>query len=65
MYLLDNKVRHDMQDREGATALHHACFNGHVEVVEALLDYGARIEAQDFLGGTPLIVAAFHGKGTL
>lgn len=52
-----------MQDREGATALHHAAFKGHAEVVEILLDNGAKIEATDYLGGTPLIVAAFNGKG--
>jgi ankyrin repeat protein len=63
-YLLEHKVRTDLQDREGATPLHHASFHGHTEVAETLLDNGARIEAQDFLGGTPLIVAAFHGKGS-
>jgi uncharacterized protein len=54
-----------MQDREGATPLHHACFNGHLDVVQKLLDIGARIEAEDFLGGTPLIVAAYNSKGFL
>jgi len=35
------------RDSEGATALHHAAFNGHREIVELLCDRGSDINARD------------------
>lgn len=41
-------------DAEGATALHHAAFNGHRDIVELLLNAGADINARDKThGATP------------
>ena len=34
-------------DADGATALHHAAFNGHRELVAALVDAGAELNARD------------------
>jgi hemoglobin len=44
------------------TALHMAARRGNVEVIEALLDSGAGIEARDSLGETPLRRAVNCGK---
>eukprot|EP00050_Salpingoeca_kvevrii_P011696 m.17321 g.17321 ORF g.17321 m.17321 type:complete len:499 (-) comp3580_c0_seq2:130-1626(-) len=40
--LLDAGVPVDFQDESGNTALHRACANGHVEIVDALVARGAR-----------------------
>ena len=41
-------------DDEGATALHHAAFNGYRDIVEMLLNAGADINARDKThGATP------------
>ncbi|KAI8464829.1 MAG: ankyrin repeat-containing domain protein [Monoraphidium minutum] len=42
--------------RDGATALHVAAAAGQAEVVELLIDAGARTDARDRLGRTPLDV---------
>lgn len=39
------------------TPLHMACLNGHPELVQLLLDYGADIEARDGIERTPLILS--------
>ncbi|MCG3179207.1 MAG: hypothetical protein BIFFINMI_01540 [Phycisphaerae bacterium] len=46
----------------GDTPLHWPCHNGHVEIIELLLDAGADIDAQEIncYGGTPLHWAAEH-----
>lgn len=42
------------KDRLGATALHHAAFSGHRDVVRALVEQGADINAADSeFGATP------------
>ena len=43
------------------TALHHAAVKGHEAVVEALLSWGAIVDPQDHLGGTPLYAACQGG----
>lgn len=53
-----------LKDADDATPLHYAAWKGHTEVVRALLDLGAQIDAcsQDgHYGGTPLHAAA-HGN---
>lgn len=45
------------------TALHHAARCGHVEITRALIDVGAKLDVQDNMGMTPLLLAA--GKGFL
>ena len=42
------------RDKVGATALHHAAFGGHREVVRVLVEHGAEINAADSeFGATP------------
>jgi len=44
----------NQRDELGATALHHAAFGGHRDVVEALVEQGAEINARDSkFRGTP------------
>jgi len=45
----------------GLTPLHVAAGNGHLEVVQLLVERGANVSAQDVLGWTPLHVAAGNG----
>lgn len=47
-------------DRLGRTPLHWAVDMQHVEVVEALLDYGAKPACADGAGRTPIHIAAKH-----
>jgi ankyrin repeat protein len=44
----------------GRTALHQAALNGHVDVCDALLDKGARIDIQDADKNTPLHLAVIR-----
>jgi ankyrin repeat protein len=46
---------------DGYSPLHGAAWQGHVEVVRALLDFGAPVNAQDGEGYTPLHKAAWRG----
>jgi cytohesin len=43
------------------TALHRAAAAGHADVVKALLDRSAQVDARDYGGGTALHSAATHG----
>jgi ankyrin repeat protein len=45
----------------GETPLHEASLEGHVQVVQVLMEHGADIEAQDCDGFTPLHCAVFFG----
>ena len=57
----DGKCHIDSRDESGATALFHASTNGHRDVVEYLLQAGARVDRTDGRGKTPLMRAAFNG----
>ena len=48
-------------DENGFNGLHWACFKGHIEVVEILLNHEANIEATTFGKSTPLILASEKG----
>ena len=50
-----------MSNDRGSTALHFAAENGHIQIVELLLDLGADLEAIDVDGDTPLMCAAIGG----
>ena len=47
-------------DPNGWTPLHEAARGGHIDVVQYLVDQGARLNAQTVTGGTPLWYAAQH-----
>ena len=42
----------------GGTALHVACENGRIAIVQLLIEQGADVEARDWRGNTPLMTAA-------
>lgn len=46
-----------LQDEEGRTPLHFAADRGHAAAASRLLELGARIDAQDSDGMTPLAYA--------
>ncbi|MGH0161946.1 UNVERIFIED_CONTAM: hypothetical protein FKN15_041804 [Acipenser sinensis] len=52
----------NVSDRGGRTALHHAVLNGHVEMVNLLLEKGANINAFDKKDRRALHWAAYMGK---
>ena len=54
---LDRDVEIDFQDYEGRTALFDAAENGNSEVVELLLERGARADLTDHDGRTPNSIA--------
>lgn len=45
--LLMGRACVSVQDRHNRTPLHWACFGNHIEVVQCLVDQGARVHAQD------------------
>lgn len=50
-----------LQDSSGYTALHHAAIGGHADIVELLLESGAKIDGIGSRGETPLFLAASTG----
>jgi len=50
-------------DRFGATPLHLACQQGHLEAAKLLLSAGAPVDARDSYGNTPLWRAVFAFRG--
>lgn len=59
--IIEYIVNLDVGDRTGKTALHHAAYNGHVEMLSLLLLKGANVKAQDRSERTALHYAAFTG----
>lgn len=47
---------------ENQTALHIAVFQGHLDIVERLVGYGAQLNIQDSNGSTPLHLALTGGS---
>ena len=56
-FLISIKVNLDLQDIEGKTALHKACFNGNTEIVRKLVRYGANTELKDYVQEKPIDIA--------
>jgi ankyrin repeat protein len=52
----------NVQDSRGFTPLHLAAGKGHIEIVEFLINHGADIELEIFIGDTPLLVAARYAR---
>lgn len=53
----------NVRDGTGWTPLHLAARAGRADVVRALVEKGAEVDAQDGRGGTPLHRALCHGQG--
>lgn len=53
------------RDNSGWTPLHYAAFEGHVDVCEALLEAGAKVDETDNDGKGALMLAAQEGHGAL
>ena len=51
------------KDKQGFTALHFACQENRLDVVELLLAAGAPVDPPDQWGNTPLWRAVFNGRG--
>ncbi len=49
-------------DPHGCTPLFYACENGHVDVVQLLLNYGADPHIANPEGVTPLAIARLHNN---
>ena len=60
--LLKHKAKVDARDRDGRGALHAAAFQGHADILAALLDAGADVQARDAREATPLLEAARGGR---
>ena len=61
--LLNNGAQVDLRTSNGLTALQLASQNGHIGVVNALLDKGAAIDAKEpGYGMTPLLYASWQGQ---
>lgn len=50
-------IEFDQQDADGMTALHYAAINGHLDVVDALLDANASVGLKNSEGKTVYDVA--------
>ena len=54
-YLLEAKADVNATTGTGDTALTYACENGHTDVADLLLQYGAQLEHESEGGRTPLM----------
>ncbi|XP_013116012.2 ankyrin repeat and sterile alpha motif domain-containing protein 1B [Stomoxys calcitrans] len=52
----------NVQDSGGYSALHHACLNGHTDIVRLLLSHEASPNLPDMRGSSPLHLAAWAGE---
>ncbi|KID95046.1 ankyrin repeat protein, partial [Metarhizium majus ARSEF 297] len=60
--LLELRIRPDVADAKGRTALSWAAEYGHAMQVEMLLESGAGVDTQDVQGKTPLMYAAVQAR---
>jgi len=60
--ILQNDINVDIADNKGRFALWYAAQNGHAQIVDMLIEYGAKINMQDLeMGMTPLMRASLRG----
>lgn len=60
--LLSAGARIDMTDKEGNTALHHACMARNENAMRILLSFGANPQAMNIFSDTPLRLVKEHAK---
>ena len=53
------------QDANGQTALHAACFSGHLPVVHIIFQSGAALDKMDHSQNTPLSLALVQGHNDI
>ncbi len=58
----DNGVRTDVEDKDGAQAIHWACFGGQLLVLEWLHDSGVPLDVQTSHGAQPIHWACYAGQ---
>jgi len=64
--LLDaDSIDVDAKDDKGRTALHVAVYKNHIGIVKLLIDHGADVNAQIYLGHTPLMVSIGSNYNTI
>src|SRR5690242_3981924 len=63
--LLQQRVDVNKPMPDGATALHWAAQWDDVDVADALIKAGAKVDATDVYGVTPLSLAATNGSGAM
>ncbi len=56
--LLEDHAGPNMRDSTGTTPLMHACMQGHLEAAEALIRWGADVQATDFDGCSAILLAS-------
>ena len=52
----------DIKDHRGFSCIHWAAMGGHSDIIEMLLQRGARIDILNKKGSTPLILASWKGR---
>jgi ankyrin repeat protein len=60
-FLFKIEADKELSDMEGLSPIHYAVENGHIELVEYLLNYGANIESKDYSDKVALHYAAENG----
>lgn len=63
--LINSKELVNSTNQYGWTAIHKACFKGHLAVVKELVQSGADVNLKTNDGDTPILLAAWKGKSTV